>query len=186
MHTATVTDEQTDLPPNRQPQPNRQRANESMSTKQRTRSLGLSAAYTYNTGYRKHYKHQAGSPHPCLFSNNFIGNSRLCELTVSLTTADTASGGPGEVSDGDDEEAVTGIGDTSKGIVPGGESSQETEETTGLLDVGVGVAVGTALQVGNTEQEESQVQGEEQHEEGDGGLQSAEQHDGGEDEPALL
>ena len=125
-------------------------------------------------------------PHPRLFSNNFVGNTRLCELTLSLTTADTASGGPGEVSDGDDEEAVASIGDTSEGIVPSGESSEETEETTGLLDVGVGVAVGTALQVGDTEQEEGEVQGEEQHEEGDGGLESAEQQDGGEDEPALL
>lgn len=157
-----------------------------MSTKQRNRSLSLSAAYTYNTGYRKHYKHQADTPHPRLFSNNFIGNSRLCELTVSLTTADTASGGPGEVSNGDDEEAVASIGNTSEGIVPGGESSQETEETTSLLNVSVGVAISTALQVGNTEQEESQVQGEEQQEEGDGGLESAEEHDGGEDEPALL
>lgn len=90
------------------------------------------------------------------------------------------------MSDGDDEEAVASIGDTCEGIVPGSESSQETEETTGLLDVGVGVAVRTTLQVGNTEQEEGQVQGEEQQEEGDGGLEGAEQHDGGEDEPALL
>lgn len=90
------------------------------------------------------------------------------------------------MSDGDDEEAVASIGDTGEGIVPGGESSQETEETTGLLDVGVGVAVGTALQVCDTEQEEGQIQGEEQQEEGDGGLEGAEQHDGGEDEPALL
>ena len=111
---------------------------------------------------------QAGTPHPHLFSNKKNGKNRLCELTVSLTTADTASGRPGEVSDGDDEEAVAIIGDTSEGIVPGSESSQETEETTGLLDVGVGVAVRTALQVGNTEQEEGQVQGEEEHEEGDG------------------
>lgn len=112
--------------------------------------------------------------------------NRLCELTVSLITANTASGGPGEVSDRDDEEAVASIGDTSEGIIPCRESSQETEETTGLLDVGVGVAVRTALQVGNTEQEEGQVQGEEQQEEGDGGLEGAEQHDGSEDEPALL
>ena len=89
------------------------------------------------------------------------------------------------MSDGDDEEAVASIGDTSEGIVPGSESSQETEQTTGLLDVGVGVAVRTALQVGNTKQEEGQVQGEEEHEEGDGGLEGAEQHDGGENKPAL-
>lgn len=78
------------------------------------------------------------------------------------------------MSDGDDEEAVASIGDTSEGIVPSGESSQETEETSGLLDIGVGVTVGTALQVGDTEQEEGQVQGEEQQEEGDGGPESAE------------
>lgn len=90
------------------------------------------------------------------------------------------------MSDGNDEETVAVISKTSQGVVPGRESSQEAEESTGHLDVGVGAAVGTALQVGDAEQEEGQVQGEEQHEEGDGGLEGAEQHDGGEDEPALL
>jgi hypothetical protein len=122
-----------------------------MSTSEK--EFSLSAVYTYKTGYRKHYKQALRIP--ISFSNKKKGRkNRLCELTVSLTTADTASGRPGEVSDGDDEEAVAIIGDTSEGIVPGSESSQETEETTGLLDVGVGVAVRTALQVGNTEQEE--------------------------------
>ena len=51
----------------------------------------------------------------------------------------------------DDEEAVAGVGNTSQGVVPGGESSQKTEEATCLLDVGVGRMV-VSLQVGNAQQ----------------------------------
>ena len=84
-----------------------------------------------------------------------------------------------------DEEAVAAVGNTGQGVVPSGECSQETEETTCLDDGGVGLASGVPLQVTNTKQQEGQVQEQEEAEEGDSGSQSAEQQDGGKDEPAL-
>lgn len=116
----------------------------------------------------------------------FSGRRRpsLRHLTLSLTTAATAGGGPGEVGDRDDEEAVAVVGDTSQSIVPGGESGQETEKTTRLLDLGVDATV-HGLQIGDTEEEEGQVQEEEEREEGDGRLEGAEDQEKGEDEPAL-
>lgn len=114
------------------------------------------------------------------------GGYRLCELAVGLATTGTASGGPGEVGHGDYKEAIAGIGNTSQSVVPGSERSQETEESTSLHDVAVGGTCSIALQVADTEQEESQVEEEEQQEEGNGGLQGAEEHDGSEDEKALF
>lgn len=70
------------------------------------------------------------------------------------------------MDDGKDEEAVAVVGDTRKSVVPGSESGQETEQTTSLCDVAVGGGTST-LQVGDTEQEEGQVQEEEEQEEGD-------------------
>jgi hypothetical protein len=104
-------------------------------------------------------------------------------LTRGLSTA-TGSGRPGEVSNRDDEEAVAAVGNTSQGVVPSGECSQETEETTRLDDGSVGLASRVPLQVTNTKQQEGQVQEQEEAEEGDSGPQGAEQQDGGEDEPA--
>lgn len=110
---------------------------------------------------------------------------RSGERLIRLATADLAGGRPGEVSNGDNEEAVASVGDTGEGIVPGGEGSQETEQTTSLLDIGIGGTISTLLQVSDTEQEEGQVQEEEQQEEGDGRFEGANQHDGGKDEPTL-
>jgi hypothetical protein len=115
-----------------------------------------------------------------------LKGTRLCELTVSLPTAAPAGGRPGEVSDRDDEEAVASVGNTSEGVVPGSESCKETEETTSLLNGDIDIVVGVPLQVGDTEEQEGQVQEEEEQEESDGRLEGAEQHDGGEDEPALF
>lgn len=69
------------------------------------------------------------------------------------------------MDDGKDEEAVAGVGDTRKSVVPGGESSQEPEHTTSLGDLAVGGGTST-LQVGDTKQEEGQVQEKEEAEEG--------------------
>lgn len=88
------------------------------------------------------------------------------------------------MGDGDDEEAVAGVGDTGQGVVPGGEGGQETEETAGLLDLEVGETV-LGEQVGDTQEQEGQIQEEEQQEEGDGRLEGAQDQDEGEDEPAL-
>lgn len=108
----------------------------------------------------------------------------LRDLAVGLVATATASRGPGEVGDGDDEEAVGAVQDTGQSVVPSSEGSQQTEETTSLLDLGVGGAV-HALEVGDTQQQEGQVQEEEEQEEGHGRAQGAEDHEGGEDEPAL-
>ena len=75
--------------------------------------------------------------------------------------------------------------DTGQGVVPGSEGSQETKEATGLDDGRVGLARAVALDVADTEQEESEIEEEEQEEESHGRSQGAEQQDGGEDEPAL-
>jgi hypothetical protein len=110
----------------------------------------------------------------------------LSELTLRLSATGTAGSRPREVSNGDDEEAVASIGDTGQGVVPGSKGCQETEETTCLLDRDVDTSGGIGLQVGDTEEEEGQVQEEEEQEEGDGRFEGAEEHDGGEDEPALI
>lgn len=87
------------------------------------------------------------------------------------------------MGNGDDEEAVAVISQTSQGVVPGRESSEEAEETTSLGDGGGRGAIG-ADQVRNTQQQEGHVQEEEQQEEGNGRAEGAEEQDGGEDEPA--
>lgn len=89
------------------------------------------------------------------------------------------------MSNRNDEEAVAGIGNTGQGIVPGQESSENGKDASCLDDAGSGGAV-SADKVADTEQEEGQVQGEEEREEGHGGAEGADQQDGGEDEPALL
>lgn len=89
------------------------------------------------------------------------------------------------MGDRDDEEAVAGIGDTGKSVVPSGEGGEETEEATSLQDLGVGGAV-LGEQVGDTQKQEGQVQEEEQEEESDCRLQGADDQDKGEDEPALF
>jgi hypothetical protein len=53
------------------------------------------------------------------------------------------------VSNRDDEEAVAVVGKTGEGVVPGGESGHETEETTGHLDGLVGLARVVTLDVTN-------------------------------------
>jgi hypothetical protein len=89
------------------------------------------------------------------------------------------------VGDREDEEAVAAVGNTSKGVVPSSKGSQQTEEATGLDHGRVRCASTVALEVTNTEEQESQVQEEEQQEEGHGGSQGAEEQDCGENEPAL-
>ena len=89
------------------------------------------------------------------------------------------------MGDGDDEEAVGVVGDTGEGVVPGGEGGEQAEEAAGLDDGRVGLALGVAVDVADTEQQEGQVEEEEEQEEGHGGAQGAEEQDRGEDEPAL-
>lgn len=60
------------------------------------------------------------------------------------------------MGDRDDEEAVGGIGDTSQSVIPSGEGSEESEETTGFLDLGIGDTV-LREEVGDAKEEEGQV-----------------------------
>lgn len=89
------------------------------------------------------------------------------------------------MGDREDKEAVAAVGNTSKGVVPSSKGSQQTEEATGLDHGRVRCASTVALDVTNTEEQESQVQEEEQQEEGNGGSQGAEEQNCGENEPAL-
>jgi hypothetical protein len=89
------------------------------------------------------------------------------------------------VNDVDLEERVGRLGDTSVGVVPGEEGSEETKDTTSLDETNVRVcALVWADEMAETEHEEGQVEGEEEKEEGDGGLHGAEEKQEGEDEPA--
>ena len=112
-----------------------------------------------------------------------LESAGLRKLTVGLGAAADASRGPGEVSNGNDEEAVTVVGKTGEGIVPSGKCSKEAEETTSLLDGGVRI-ITDGHQVGDSQQQEGQIQEEEQQEEGHGGAKGAEEQDRGEDEPS--
>lgn len=47
----------------------------------------------------------------------------LCNLALGLPPPRKTGGRPGEVGDGDDEEAVATIGKTGQGVVPRGECS---------------------------------------------------------------
>ena len=90
------------------------------------------------------------------------------------------------MGDGENEEAVAVVRNTGKGVVPSCKCCQETEEATGLDDGGVRLALGVAVDITNTEEQEGKVQEEKQQEEGYGGPQGAEQQDSGEDEPSLV
>lgn len=89
------------------------------------------------------------------------------------------------MSHGEDEEAVAVVRNTSQGVVPGRERRHQTEETTRLDHGRVGLALAVAVDVTDTEQQESQVKEEEQQEERHGGSQGAEEQDRREDEPTL-
>lgn len=99
---------------------------------------------------------------------------------VNLLTSLAALVRPGEVGDGNDEERVAGVGNTGKGVVPGGESSEDTESTTSSEEGDVSV-----VEVRETQAEEGKVECEEEEEESDSRAQSADEKEEGEDEPAL-
>ncbi len=88
------------------------------------------------------------------------------------------------MGDRDDEEAVRGIGNTGEGVVPGQERCENAEGATSTSEADRRRAI-VENQVAQTQEEEGEVQGEEQEEEGHGGLQRADEKDEGEDEPAL-
>lgn len=68
---------------------------------------------------------------------------------------------PREVSNRDDKETVARVGDTSQGIVPSQEGSEDTETAAGLC-------AGRAWdEVAQGQEKEGEVEGEEQEEESD-------------------
>lgn len=71
-------------------------------------------------------------------------------------------------------------------IVPGHKRRQQCEESSSLENGRVGHIHGVTVEVGNAEQHESHVEGEEEGEEGDSRAESAEHEEEGEDEPALI
>lgn len=109
---------------------------------------------------------------------DLLGGASL--RVVDLAAPLTALVGPWEVSNWDDEEGVAAVGDTGKGVVPGGKGSDDTKGTTGSDAAGV-----LAVEVSDTEHQEGEVQSEEEEEESDGGAESADEEEEGEDEPSL-
>lgn len=91
---------------------------------------------------------------------------------------------PWEVSHGDEEEGVSAVEDTGERVVPGGESGDDAEGTTGA-DAASLRHTGGGLEVADAEQQKGEVEGEEEEEEGDGGAEGTHEHEEGEDEPAL-
>lgn len=88
------------------------------------------------------------------------------------------------MSNRNDEEAVARVRDTSESVVPGQECGEKSEETP-CFDDALGWSATGVLEEANAEKEEGHVEGEEEEEESDGGLQGADKEDRGKDEPAL-
>lgn len=130
-----------------------------MTAEVKTLPLQVSLPRLDRTSMEGVYHHITRDPNAHI--SNTLNNRHLRQLTLGLATALTASGGPGEVSNGDDEEAVAVISQTSEGVVPSGEGSQEAEETTSHDEVVGGGSVG-ADQVADTEHQVGDVQEEEQ------------------------
>lgn len=87
--------------------------------------------------------------------------------------------------DGNSEEAVRALEETSKSVPPSNECSDNAEGTTGLDDGNVGGAVRVLLEMADSEKEEGDVEENEERAEGDSGLESAESEEEGEDEPTI-
>lgn len=120
-------------------------------------------------------------------------------------TSLTALLGPGEVCDGDEEEAVRRMSaksncvwlesegipvgwlqETSKGVVPGRKCGQDTKRTACNVQAAVRrFGLDVVEVVAECQAEECQVKREEQEEEGNGRFERAYHHEEGEDEPAL-
>ena len=81
---------------------------------------------------------------------------------------------------------VSGVCNTSQGIIPGHEGGEETKIPASFDDWRIWFACSVSVQVADTEKQEREVEEEEEQEEGDGRLQSTEEHECGEDEPALV
>lgn len=72
---------------------------------------------------------------------------------------------PGEVQHRHHEETVAAVGNTSKSIVPCQEGPQECHKPTGLLQLRVRHALLVAQEVGDTEEEDGEVDEEKESEE---------------------
>lgn len=87
------------------------------------------------------------------------------------------------MGNGDSEEAVGALEETSHGVPPSDEGSDETEDTSDLDGGSVNVTGGILLEVTDSEEEEGDVEEDEERAEGNGGLEGAEAEKEGKDEP---
>ena len=65
------------------------------------------------------------------------------------------------MENGDDEEAVRSVGDTSEGVVPGQECRKDAEGASGSGETNVWCAI-LEDQKGGAKEEEGEIQGEEE------------------------
>lgn len=91
---------------------------------------------------------------------------------------------PGEVNNRRHEEAITAIRNTSKGIIPSQESTQQSEETACLDYLFIRHAI-HIKQISNGEQKQREIDEEEEGKESNGGFEGKHRDQRGEDEPAL-
>ena len=91
--------------------------------------------------------------------------------------------GPGEVKDGQFEEAVGAIQNAGQSAPPGQEGSNASNNTGSLVDVVVIFTLGE-LEIRVGHKNEGDINTQEKGKEGNSGSQGADQHDGSEDEPA--
>ena len=87
--------------------------------------------------------------------------------------------------DGNDKEAVAIIQYPGERVIPSRERCHQRKKATGFHDRYAWLAVGTGVQVPNSQEKKGHVQGEEEPEESDGGAEGAEDKEEGENEPAL-
>lgn len=85
----------------------------------------------------------------------------------------------------DGEEAVRRLEHTRRSVPPRGECGDQAGDSGSLGDSRVHGTVGTELEVGDGEKEESDIEEEEQGEEGNSRLESAQEAYEGEDEPSV-
>ncbi len=97
----------------------------------------------------------------------------LDSLALALDALLTGLLGPWEVCDWDDKEAVAGVGNTGKSVVPSGECGEESEVSSCLDERNGWVSSGVQHEVADHETEEGQVEEEEEQEERDGGAERA-------------
>ncbi|OAX76899.1 hypothetical protein ACJ72_08808 [Emergomyces africanus] len=86
---------------------------------------------------------------------------------------------------GDDEEAVAGIGDTGQSIVPRQKRTNDSETTARLDERRVGRQLRCQEEVAKSKHQECQIESDEHETECHGGFECADKEDGCENPPTL-